>query len=433
MRKIYVLDTNILIHDPHSIYNFTGNDVVLPIYVVEEIDKLKRNPVTAIQARMASRVIDDIRKEGSLAKGIKLKGDIFFRVEIQNDISLLPEVLKRDVVDNNIISVTLGLQKENPKNKVVIITKDINMRIKADALGLNVEDYEADMVEYSDLYEGYYEYEVSKDNFEKFEKSGNLSVIELTEDKLPPNCFLKLKYKDNEISGRNIDGKLKKIVLGDVVAWGARARNEEQRYAMELLMDENIKLVTLVGKAGTGKTLLAIAAGLEQTIERKKYKKILIARPIVPMGKDLGYLPGSEKEKLRPWMQPIYDNIDFLCEAKEDKAGEKVVEGLEAMGLLKIEALTYIRGRSIPNGIIIIDEAQNLTPLEIKTIVTRAGENTKIIFTGDPYQIDSPYLDANTNGLTYLAEKLKNEPLAGHVTLKKGERSALAEVAAKLL
>lgn len=433
MRKIYVLDTNILIHDPHSIYNFVDNDVVLPIYVIEEIDKLKRNPVTAIQARMASRVIDQIRKEGCLAKGVKLKGDIFFRVEIENNTDLLPKTLRRDVVDNNIISVTLGIQEKNPKKKVVIITKDINMRIKADALGLNVEDYESDMIEYSDLYDGYYEYEVTKEKFEKFEKSGNLNISEVTEEIIPPNCFLKLKNKEREISGRNVDGKLKKILLGDSTAWGARARNEEQRYAMELLLDEKIKVVTLVGKAGTGKTLLAIAAGLEQTIEKKIYKKILIARPIIPMGKDLGYLPGSEKEKLRPWMQPIYDNIDFLCEAKEEKAGEKVVEGLEAMGLLKIEALTYIRGRSIPNGIIVIDEAQNLTPLEIKTIVTRAGENTKIIFTGDPYQIDSPYLDANTNGLTYLAEKLKNEPLAGHVTLKKGERSPLAEIAAKLL
>ena len=224
--------------------------------------------------------------------------------------------------------------------------------------------------------------------------------------------------------------KLKSFFLEIVVL---RARNDEQRFAMELLMDENIKVVTLVGGAGTGKTLLAIATGLELVVERKKYKKLLIARPIIPMGKDLGYLPGSEKEKLKPWMQPIFDNIDFLSEAKDDKTGEKVVEGLEAMGILKIEALTYIRGRSIPRGLIIIDEAQNLTPLEIKTIVTRAGENTKIIFTGDPQQIDNPYLDSNTNGLTYLADRLKNEEIVGHITLKKGERSKLAEIAAKLL
>ena len=198
-------------------------------------------------------------------------------------------------------------------------------------------------------------------------------------------------------------------------------------------MDDSIKVITLVGRAGTGKTLLAVAAGLEQVVERKVYKKLLIARPIVPMGNDIGYLPGSEKDKLKPWMQPIHDNIDFLSENKEEKAGERVITGLESMGLLKIEALTYIRGRSIPAGFIIIDEAQNLTPLEIKTIVTRAGENTKIVFTGDPQQIDSPYLDANTNGLTYLAEKLKGEEISGHITLIKGERSPLAEIAAKLL
>lgn len=434
MRKVYILDTNVLIHDPNCIYNFVDNDVILPIFVIEEIDKLKRKPETAIQARIASRVLDDIRKLGSVAKGVSLKDDIFFKVEIQCDWGLLPPSLKKDVVDNNIIAVTLGIQKEYPDKKVIIITKDINMRIKADAFGINVEDYETDMVQYSELYEGVMEIEVNKDIFDKYEKSGKINCTDLGfKDELPPNIFFKLKCQDKETTGRYFEGKIKKLSYGDINAWGARARNDEQRFAMDLLMDPNVKVVSLVGQAGTGKTLLAIASGLEQVIERKVYKKLLIARPVIPMGKDIGYLPGSEKEKLRPWMQPIYDNIDFLSEEKEDKAGEKVVEGLEAMGLLKIEALTYIRGRSIPSGFIIIDEAQNLTPLEIKTIVTRAGVDTKIVFTGDPYQIDSPYLDANTNGLTYMAEKLKNQDLSGHITLKKGERSPLAEIAAKLL
>ncbi|MBP6062696.1 MAG: PhoH family protein [Fusobacteriaceae bacterium] len=434
MRKIYILDTNVLIHDPNCIYNFVDNDIVLPIYVIEEIDKLKRKPETAIQARLAARVLDEIREQGCLAKGVKLKDGINFRVEIKCDLSLLPNSLRKDVVDNNIIAVILEIQKENPTRKVVLITKDINMRIKADSLSINVEDYETDMVQYSELYEGVIELEVSKENFDKYDKAGKIPLTELgLKEIVPPNVFFKLKYKDKEATGRYSEGKVKKLVYGDINAWGARARNDEQRYAMDLLMDPNVKVVSLVGKAGTGKTLLAIASGLEQVIERKVYKKLLIARPIIPMGKDLGYLPGTEKEKLRPWMQPIYDNIDFLSEVKDEKAGEKVVEGLEAMGLLKIEALTYIRGRSIPSGFIIIDEAQNLTPLEIKTIVTRAGLDTKIVFTGDPYQIDSPYLDVNTNGLTYMAEKLKNEVLSGHITLKKGERSPLAEIAAKLL
>lgn len=434
MRKIYILDTNVLIHDHRSIYSFEDNEVIVPIFVIEEIDHLKRNTTTAIQARLAARELDAIRKKGCIAKGVELEKGIFFKVEIENDLELLPPALKRDSVDNMIISATLGIKKKNPDMKVVLITKDINMRIKADSLGIEVQDYESDKTDYTTLDDGYVEIEVDKDIYNKFDKAGKINVWELGKEYyFTENMFVRFKCGDNKTSGRYIGGKIRRNLEGQISAWGARARNDEQEYAMELLMDENIKVVTLVGKAGTGKTLLAIAAGLEQVVERGKYKKLLIARPIIPMGKDLGYLPGSEEEKLRPWMQPIYDNIDYLATEKGEKTGEKVILGLQTMGLLKIEALTYIRGRSIPNGYIIIDEAQNLTPLEVKTIITRAGENTKIVLTGDPDQIDSPYLDADTNGLTYLADKLKNEGIVGHVTLKKGERSALAELAAKLL
>ena len=434
MRKIFVLDTNILIHDPYSIYNFRGNDIYLPIEVIEEIDKLKQKPNTALHARMASRVLEEIRKKGNLSEGIELPNDIFFKVERTADLSLLPEGLKKDIVDNHIIAVVIGIQQREPDRKVIFVTKDINLRIKADAVGVAVEDYSTDKVVYDDLDKGYTEIEVSKDVFDKFNKSGKIDLEELKLDFTPsPNFFFVLKCGQEETAGRVLDTKLKKFLNGDMTAWGARARNQEQRFAMELLMDDNIKAVSLVGKAGTGKTLLAIAAGLEQVVERKKYSKLYIARPIIPMGKDLGFLPGNEKDKLRPWMQPIFDNIGFLSDIKGDKAGEKVITGLETMGLLKVEALTYIRGRSMPNAFIVIDEAQNLTPLEIKTIITRVGENTKIVFTGDPYQIDSAYLDANTNGLTYMADKLKNEKIVGHITLVKGERSPLAEIAAKLL
>lgn len=434
MRKIFVLDTNILIHDPYSIYNFRGNDIYLPIEVIEEIDKLKQKPNTALHARMASRVLEEIRKKGNLSEGIELPNDIFFKVERTADLSLLPEGLKKDIVDNHIIAVVIGIQQREPDRKVIFVTKDINLRIKADAVGVAVEDYSTDKVVYDDLDKGYTEIEVSKDVFDKFNKSGKIDLEELNLDFTPsPNFFFVLKCGQEETAGRVLDTKLKKFLNGDMTAWGARARNQEQRFAMELLMDDNIKAVSLVGKAGTGKTLLAIAAGLEQVVERKKYSKLYIARPIIPMGKDLGFLPGNEKDKLRPWMQPIFDNIEFLSDIKGDKAGEKVITGLETMGLLKVEALTYIRGRSMPNAFIVIDEAQNLTPLEIKTIITRVGENTKIVFTGDPYQIDSAYLDANTNGLTYMADKLKNEKIVGHITLVKGERSPLAEIAAKLL
>lgn len=434
MRKIFVLDTNVLIHDPYSIYNFRGNDIYLPIEVIEEIDKLKQKPNTAIHARMASRVLEEIRKKGNLSEGIELPNDIFFKVEKIADISLLPEGLRKDIVDNHIIAVVMGIKKREPDRKVIFVTKDINLRIKADAVGVEVEDYSTDRVVYDDLDKGYMEIELSKDIFDKFNKSGKIDIKEFNPGFEPtPNFFFIFKCGQEETAGRVIGDKVKKFLNGDISAWGARARNQEQRFAMELLMDDNVKAVSLVGKAGTGKTLLAIAAGLEQVVERKKYSKLYIARPIIPMGKDLGFLPGNEKDKLRPWMQPIFDNIEFLSDVKGDKAGEKVITGLESMGLLKVEALTYIRGRSMPNAFIVIDEAQNLTPLEIKTIITRVGENTKIVFTGDPYQIDSAYLDANTNGLTYMADKLKTEKIAGHITLVKGERSPLAEIAAKLL
>lgn len=435
VRKIYVLDTNVLIHDPRAIFNFVDNEVVVPISVIEEIDKLKRDPTTGAQARITSRIIDEIRKKGCLATGVSLESDIFFRVEIGNGSEKLPKFMKKEIVDNKILAVTLGIKEKNPDKKVVIVTKDINMRIKGDALGLEVEDYETDMVNYSELYEGNYEIEVPENVFKTYEKTGRVKIEDVTDKKIEPNAFFKLICSGKEILGRYSKPKkrIERMAFGDASSWGVRARNGEQEFAMDLLMDETIKVVTLVGRAGTGKTLLAVAAGLEQVVERKKYKKLFIARPIIPMGKDIGYLPGGEKEKLKPWMQPIYDNIDFLSETKEDKAGEKVIMGLESLGLLKIEALTYIRGRSIPAGFIIIDEAQNLTPLEIKTIVTRAGKDTKIVFTGDPEQIDSPYLDANTNGLTYLAEKFRNVSISGHVTLKKGERSELAELASNLL
>jgi PhoH-like ATPase len=436
MRKVYILDTNVLIHDPKAILNFEDNDVILPIYVIEEIDKLKKeNGNRGASARISARFIDNLRQKGSLARGVEVGKGIFFRVETEGDATELPASLKRDIVDNRILAIALYIKKKEKNKKVILISKDINMRIKADAMEIDVEDYKSDKMDLDELYTGNMEVEVSSELIKQYEKSGRIKYDEIMKEEPIVNCFVTMIYKEKRASGRyNIDTKrIERMAYSDVSVWGVRGRNEEQEFALDLLMDENIKVVTLVGKAGTGKTLLAVAAGLEQVVERSKYKKLFIARPIVAMGKDLGYLPGSEKEKLKPWMQPIFDNIDFLANAKEEKAGEKVIMGLESMGLLKIEALTYIRGRSIPEGFMIIDEAQNLTPHEIKTIVTRAGENTKIVFTGDPYQIDNPYLDTGSNGLTYLAERFRDVKIAGHITLKKGERSELAELAATLL
>ena len=438
MKKTYILDTNVLIHDPNALFNFEDNNIILPIYVVEEIDKLKRSEgEKGRNARVTARTIDELRKNGSLFKGVILPKGGTFRVEIKGDYKNLPSFLQKDVMDNRILAVVIELSKEI-NEKVILVTKDINMRIKADALDIPVEDYETDTVSIDELYKGYAEIIVNDEDYKKYIKSGKLKIDELYKGEVYPNECFKVKCEDREHLGiYNIDKKrIEKLTYADIELWGIRAKNSEQSFAVELLMNPEIQVVTLVGQAGTGKTLLALAAALEQVVERSIYKKIFVARPIIPMGKDLGYLPGGEKEKLRPWVQPIYDNFDFLASNKgnEDrKSGEKAIFGLEAMGLLKVEALTYIRGRSIPKGLLIIDEAQNLTPHEVKTIVTRAGEDTKIIFTGDPYQIDNPYLDANSNGLTYLAEKFKNEKISGHVTLEKGERSALAELAAKLL
>ena len=438
MKKTYILDTNVLIHDPNALFNFEDNNIILPIYVVEEIDKLKRSEgEKGRNARVTARTIDELRKNGSLFKGVTLPKGGTFRVEIKGDYKNLPSFLQKDVMDNRILAVVIELSKEI-NEKVILVTKDINMRIKADALDIPVEDYETDTVSIDELYKGYAEIIVNDEDYKKYIKSGKLKIDELYKGEVYPNECFKVKCEDREHLGiYNIDKKrIEKLTYADIELWGIRAKNSEQSFAVELLMNPEIQVVTLVGQAGTGKTLLALAAALEQVVERSIYKKIFVASPIIPMGKDLGYHPGGEKEKLRPWVQPIYDNFDFLASNKgnEDrKSGEKAIFGLEAMGLLKVEALTYIRGRSIPKGLLIIDEAQNLTPHEVKTIVTRAGEDTKIIFTGDPYQIDNPYLDANSNGLTYLAEKFKNEKISGHVTLEKGERSALAELAAKLL
>ena len=438
MKKIYVLDTNVLIHDPKSIFNFDDNDVVIPIYVIEEIDTLKRaEGERGRNARVVARSIDELRKQGSLVDGVNLPNGGRLLIEINGDVTKLPFFIKKDVMDNRILATALEVKKNATKD-VILVTKDINMRIKADSMSLIVEDYVTDTYDISELYSGFDDIDMEEEPYKKFIKAGRIKFDEFLDEEPFANQMFNLKNDNKNHLGiyKKSKKRVEKLTYSNIETWGIRARNSEQECAIELLMDPSIRVVTLVGKAGTGKTLLALATALEQVVERHQYKKIFVARPIIPMGKDIGYLPGGEKEKLRPWVQPIYDNFDFLTSNKgneDKKGGEKVIAGLESMGLLKIEALTYIRGRSIPQGFLIVDEAQNLTPHEIKTIVTRAGQDTKIVFTGDPYQIDNPYLDSNSNGLTYLAERFKDVELAGHITLVKGERSELAELAAKLL
>ena len=445
MKKIFILDTNVLIHDPEAMFSFDDNDVYLPIYVIEEIDKLKEyNDRVGKSARETSRNIEKLRKEEknsnlSLLEGLKNSTGGTFRIVLgENDSVNIPDSLNKNLTDNKIIGQALRIKNENKKRKVILVSKDMNVRIKANVLGMETVDYVKDQIDINQLYEGWKEIEISNDLFSLLEKAPIINWDLVLKEEPKANELIRFKNSNKEILTiyKKEREKLEKQVFADTKVWGVFARNTEQKQAMELLMDERIKLVTLVGKAGTGKTLLAIATALEQVVERKLYKKIFIARPIVPMGNDIGFLPGTEKEKMQPWMLPIYDNIEFLASNKgqtSSNEAEKVVAGLESLGLLKVEPLTYIRGRSIPQGFIIIDEAQNLTPHEVKTIITRVGKDTKIVFTGDQDQIDNPYLDANRNGLAYIAEKMKNEILVGLIRLVKGERSEISELASRLL
>ncbi len=447
MKKYYVLDTNVLLHDVGSLYAFGDNDVIIPIVAIEELDRFKKDlNEIGRNARQVSRILDTLRSEGPLFEGIPIKNGGTIRVFIpKGKMNHLPPELLRNKADNHILSVAMEL-KEKGSEPVILITKDTNLRIKADVLGVAARDYETDRVEISELYEGVAKLKVSREEIDRFYSEGKLCK-ELENRPLFPNEGLILVDESDEkhtaLARFNQQEEcLVPLHLVHDAVWSIYPRNAEQRFALDLLMDDDIKLVSLAGKAGTGKTLIALAAGLHKTIDEEIYSRLLISRPIFPLGKDIGYLPGDIKEKLTPWMQPIFDNLELIFEqagTKKDKEKERKdgryrrYTELMGEGVLEIEPLTYIRGRSIPNQYLIVDEAQNLTPHEIKTIITRAGDNTKVIITGDPYQIDNPYIDSSSNGLTYVVERFKNEAIAGHVTLLKGERSKLAELAANLL
>jgi PhoH-like ATPase len=342
-----------------------------------------------------------------------------------------PEGLEPQKYDNRILAVAFHMSRESGKS-VVLVSKDLNLRIKADVLGIQAEDFQTDRVDYNQLYTGIQELHITSEQINMFFQDEELLWPDGT---LPnPNCFFVLKNPGNPSQSalcRYQHEKLLPLSYGNNKNWGVKARNKEQKFAIDILQDDNVKVITLVGSAGTGKTLLALAVGLEKVLEEGVYSRFLVTRPVIPMGNDLGYLPGNKEEKLRPWMQPIYDNLEFLFRNCPDAFG--ILEDLQQRGVLEMEALTYIRGRSIPGQFILCDEAQNLSPNMIKTLVTRVGEGSKIVFTGDPDQIDHPYLDASSNGLTYLVEKLKGEDIAAHVTLIKGERSQVAELGARLL
>lgn len=443
MKKIFVLDTNVLLHDPGAIFAFDEHEVVIPAVVLEEIDSKKRNAEEiGRNARRVSRLLDGLRERGHLHDGVLLDSGGSIKVELNHRSFLKVQDMFVEITnDNRILAVALNYhleQQEEPHPRpVVLVSKDVLVRIKADVLGVTAQDYLSDRTAGpSDLYSGYLTIQVHPSIIDEFYSYRSLSVEQLgLSYSLYPHEFVILK--DEMGTGKsallrvNADvSRLEPLYLSQDAVWGISARNAQQRMALELLLNDEIPLVTITGKAGTGKTLLALAAGLMKVEDDHKYKKLLIARPVVPMGKDIGYLPGEKEEKLRPWMQPIYDNLEYLFDTKKSGDIEKILMGL---GSIQVEALTYIRGRSIPGQFIIVDEAQNLTRHEVKTIVSRVGEGSKIILMGDPEQIDHPYLDSASNGLTFLVERFKEQGIGGHITLEKGERSKLAQAAADLL
>jgi len=439
-KKTFVLDTNVLLFDAQAIYKFNDNDVVIPISVIEEIDRFKKDlNEVGRNARQFSRNLDNLRSKGSLSTGIKIETGGTLRVELNDENLQLPSMLTGEKADNRILAVAYNLLKKKSTKAVVFITKDTNLRIKADALGIPSEDYETSHVSIEELYSGMGVFEVSSKEITAFYTDRRLAF---ERPDLYPNQFVILRDQLNpshSAVGRYDlrQGAILPIIKSPEGVWGLHPKNVEQSFALDLLLNDEIQLVTLVGKAGTGKTLLAIAAGLLKTLDEGKFQKVLVSRPIFPMGKDVGYLPGDIEQKLNPWMQPIFDNIEFLMGGAENRRrSSSVVRGMQELinqGMLQVEALTYIRGRSIPNQFLIVDEAQNLTPHEIKTILTRAGDNTKIVLTGDCYQIDNPYVDSTSNGLAYVVERMKQEEISGHISLVKGERSMLAELASNLL
>lgn len=434
MKKIYILDTSIFFTNYNSIFSYGEHDIVVSFKVLEEIDRHKnRQDGVGVNARNTIRILDSLREKGNLHKGVELgenKGILSIRGYHKND---LPEDFDLSVPDNQIIATAICEKVKNSDIEVIVVTRDINMRVKCDALEIPCEDYTcSELAELDgDLYKGFTSHLVEDHVIDRFYSGEQVFLGE--EAKAFPNQYILLTSNQNEKKTalarfNNYDFSLSKVLEFKNGVWGVSPRNKEQMFSIDLLMNPNIPIVTLTGRAGSGKTLLALAAGLEQTLEKSIYKKLVVSRPVQPVGKDIGFLPGTLEEKMSPWLMPIQDNLEFLM--GDDKT---TMEMYMENGTIQVEALSYIRGRSIPNSLIIIDEAQNLTTHELKTIITRVGEGTKIILTGDVEQIDSIYLNEATNGLSYAVEKFKPYDLAGHMGLVKGERSKVATLAAEIL
>jgi PhoH-like ATPase len=442
VKKNYLIDTSVCLTDAESIYKFQNHDIFLPLKVLEEIDnKKKRQDSVGANARKTIRLLDELRVKGSLEKGVRLgKGLGVLRVlayKTSNSVDFPPD-LNKGIPDHIIIATAMAVKALYPKRKTILVSRDINMRVTSNALGILAEDYisEKAVTSSEDLFSGFSNCLVDDQLIDRFYGGDNIIIPEDEfGEKWYPNQYLLLSSnadlkKTCLARFEDYQSPLKKIRNTHIRDWNIKPRNKEQSFAIDLLLDPSIRLVSLVGRAGSGKTLCAIAAGMAQTVgtEKRLYSRLIISRPIQPMGKDIGFLPGTMQEKLLPWLMPIQDNLQFLM------GGDKtILEQFINRGKIEIEALTYIRGRSISDAFIIIDEAQNLTRHEIKTIITRIGENTKIVLTGDIEQIDNAYVNETSNGLAHAVESFKDYKITGHVTFRKGERSELATLASKVL
>lgn len=436
--KIFIIDTNVILHDHQCIFNFEDNDVVLPIVVLEELDKFKRgSDQLNYQAREFVRLLDDLVKDDLFNGGLSLgtnKGKL--KIETGRPFSEKLKVsFKEDIADHRILAITEHIKEQHSNQKVVLITKDINLRMKAKSLGIDAEDYKNDKVTNPEIFDkGVYIKENCDDSMiARLYENRFLPADEMkTEVKPRPNDYFIFKGPNTSALVRYEGAGNRYERVDKLSAYGIKPRNAEQTFLLNALLNPEIKLVAVTGKAGTGKTLLALAAALAQF---NVYEQILLARPIVALSnRDIGFLPGDADEKIRPYMQPLFDNLTVIKHCHNPRSVENTrIEEMVKEERLVIAALAYIRGRSLSNSYFIIDEAQNLTPHEIKTIITRAGEGTKMVFTGDLHQIDSPYLDQQSNGLAYLSDRMKGQELFAHVNLVKGERSYLAELASDLL
>lgn len=431
VKKHFVIDTNVLLHDPEALLKFPRHHVVIPVTVLEELDKMKRlSNELGKNSRAVFRFLDSLTSLG--------KGDLHNGVQLDNesDVRILLE-LKKDsaynvslsINDNRIIMAAYFLKEKG--EQVVFVSKDFAARLKAEAIGLEAVDYKSLKYSYEDLYRGIRRIEVPKHTIDLFYKDGTLPFVD---QGFKPNeyCILTSPEHSSAVGKWNAQRQEIEPLLKYNNLWGIKPRNVEQRCSADLLLRDDISLITLVGEAGTGKTLLALACGLRKVFDEGLYSRILVSRPVVPLGRDIGYLPGTKEEKLFHWMQPIFDNLEFLCDSSGREASETLKWVMESKKI-EMEAVTYIRGRSLPKMFIIVDEAQNLTPHEVKTIISRAGEGTKVILTGDPTQIDNPYLDKESNGLSYVIGKFSEQKCYGNIFLQKTERSELAALAAAIL